>query len=153
MIKPIYLYGFMGCGKSHLARRSGLDYVDLDEFIGDIPQIFAEHGEQYFRELELSTLKEVNAPLVSLGGGALTNPETAKYAKENAVVVFIDTDFEVCYERIKGDSSQIRPLAVSKTKEELLALYNLRLPHYREIADYTIKGENEWLSIMQELKL
>jgi shikimate kinase len=151
MQKPIYLYGFMGCGKSFLARKSGLDYIDLDEQIGDISEIFTAHGEKYFRELELLTLKGLCAPLISLGGGALTNPEAAAYAKENAIVVFIDTPFEVCFERIKGDKA--RPLAANKTKEKLFELYNSRLEHYREVADYTIKGEEEWLSIMQELKL
>jgi shikimate kinase len=150
MQKPIYLYGFMGCGKSYIARKSGLDYIDLDKQLGDIPKIFAEHGEKYFRELEFNALKIANADIISLGGGALTNPESAKYAKENAVVVFIDTDFEVCYERIKNDKN--RPLAANKSKEELFALYNSRLEHYRNAADYTIKGEDEWLSITQKLR-
>jgi shikimate dehydrogenase len=148
--KPIYLYGFMGCGKSYIAEKSGLNYIDLDSQLGDIPKIFAEHGEQYFRSLEFSALKTANADIISLGGGALTNPEAAKYAKENAVVVFIDTGFEVCYERIKNDPN--RPLAASKTKEELLALYNSRLAHYREAADFTIKGDETCSSITQKLK-
>jgi shikimate kinase len=150
MQKPVYLYGFMGCGKSYLARKAGLDYIDLDKQLGNIPEIFAAHGEKYFRSLELAALKTLKAPLISLGGGALTNPEAAEYAKENAVVVFIDTPFEVCFERIKGDKA--RPLAANKTKEKLLELYNSRLPHYKEVADYIIKGEDEWLSLMQELK-
>jgi shikimate kinase len=149
-MKPIYLYGFMGCGKSYLARKSGLSFIDLDEQIGDIPKIFAEKGEAHFRSLELAALKSAKADIISLGGGALTNPEAAKHAKKNAVVVFVDTPFEVCYERIKNDKN--RPLAASKTKQELLALYNSRSEHYREVADYVAEGEEACLSIMQELR-
>jgi shikimate dehydrogenase len=148
--KPIYLYGFMGCGKSYIARKSGFDYIDLDSQLGDIPKIFAEHGEQYFRGLEFNALQRADSALIALGGGALTSPESAKYAKENAVVVFIDTPFEVCYERIKNDKN--RPLAANKSKEELFALYNSRLEHYKNAADYTIKGDETCSSITQKLR-
>ncbi|MCL2697503.1 MAG: shikimate kinase [Oscillospiraceae bacterium] len=153
MIKPIYLYGFMGCGKSYIAKKSGLDFIDLDEYIVrlkgiEIAEIFVKYSEQYFRELELAALKELNVPLVSLGGGALKTPETAKYAKENAVVIFIDTPFEVCCKRIKIDGLHRRPLAENKTKEGLFELYNSRLPHYRNVADYIVKGEEESLKLI-----
>jgi shikimate dehydrogenase len=152
--KPIYLYGFMGCGKSHygrkLAREAALRHIDLDERIGNVAEIFAKHGEAHFRALELNALRSAEADIISLGGGALKSAEAAAFARANAVVVFIDTPFETCYERIKGDKS--RPLAASKTKDELFTLYESRLLHYREVADYTIKGEDEWLSIMQELR-
>ena len=153
-MKPVYLYGFMGSGKSFIGRKAAqelnLSFIDLDECIGNIPEIFALHGEKHFRELEFNALREANADIISLGGGALTNPDAAAYAKENAVVIFIDTPFEVCYERIKGDKS--RPLAASKTKEELLALYDSRSEHYRNAADYIIKGEDECIFIMRKLK-
>ena len=153
-MKPVYLYGFMGCGKSYIGRKAAqeldLSFTDLDECIGNIPEIFALHGEKHFRGLEFTALKKAKADIISLGGGVLTNPDAAAYAKENAVVIFIDTDFEVCYERIKGDKN--RPLAASKTKEELLALYSSRIEHYRNVADYIIKGEEECISLMRKLK-
>jgi shikimate kinase len=146
MKKPIYLSGFMGSGKSYIAKNSGLNFTDLDKYIEKqqgltIPEIFAEHGEIYFRNLELAALKEIKSDLVSLGGGALTFPETADFARKNAVVIFINTPFETCYERIKNDKS--RPLAVNKTKEELHELYNSRIRHYTETADYISANENE----------
>ncbi|MDR2559900.1 MAG: shikimate kinase [Oscillospiraceae bacterium] len=162
MKKPIYLYGFMGCGKSYLGRKAanafGLSFVDLDDYIvkregAEIAEIFRKNGKMYFKSLELSALSEVRADIISLGGGALNeSPGAAAYAKKHAVVVFINTDFDACYGRIKSDGAEKRPNAAGKTKEELFALYNSRIEHYREVADYTIKGEDEWSFIMQELK-
>jgi len=153
-MKTICLYGFMGCGKSYIGRKIAqeldLSFIDLDDCIGNIPEIFAKCGEKRFRELEFNALRENRADIISLGVGALTNPDAAAFARENAVVIFIDTPFYVCYERIKNDKN--RPLAASKTKEELLALYNSRSEHYKNAADYIIKGEEECLSIMRKLK-
>jgi shikimate kinase len=158
-MKTVYLYGFMGCGKSHTGRRaartSGAFFADLDEFIKEregmeIAEIFSRHGEKYFRELEFSALSDIEADVISLGGGALTNSEAADFAKKNAVVIFIDTAFEVCYERIANDKS--RPKAAGKTKDELFELYQSRLGHYREVADFTLEGEEACLFITRELK-
>jgi len=143
--KPILLYGFMGCGKSCIGRKiaqeSGLSLVDLDESIGNIPRIFAEHGEEYFRGLEFTALKSAKADIIALGGGALTSPKAAAFARENALVIFIDTPFDTCYERVKNDKS--RPLAFSKSKAELLALYESRKEHYINTADYIVKDVYE----------
>ena len=157
-MKPICLYGFMGCGKSYAghkaASETGLSYLDLDEYIANregisIPEIFSKSGEEYFRSLELSALREVKANIISLGGGALTNHETAAYAKENVIVIFIDTPFEVCYKRIKNDLS--RPNAANKTKEELFMLYKSREEQYRNAADYTEKKLNRIINLIKEL--
>ncbi|MDR2533077.1 MAG: shikimate kinase [Oscillospiraceae bacterium] len=162
-MKPVYLYGFMGCGKSYVGRRlsreTGAFCVDLDEFIAgregmEIAEIFAKHGKEYFKNLELSALKEVKADVISLGGGSLLeNPEAAAYAKENAVVIFIDTDFDTCYERIKSNGAEKRPNAAGKTKEKLCELYKSRLGHYKKVADYTAEGEDICSFITQKLRL
>jgi shikimate kinase len=157
-MKPVYLYGFMGCGKSYIGRKSafeaGLCFVDLDMYITEregvqISAIFASGGEEHFRRVESSALSEVSADVISLGGGTLTNPDAAAYAKENAVVIFIDTPFETCYERIKNDKN--RPNAVNKSKDELLALYQAREKHYREAADYTLETPDEIINLIREL--
>jgi shikimate kinase len=157
-MKPVYLYGFMGCGKSYLGRKAarelGLSFADLDEYIieregMEISEIFAEHGEERFRAVEFAALRELGASIISLGGGALTAPEASEYAKKHAVVVFIDTGFEVCCERVRGDNS--RPNAANKTAEELRALYEARAEHYKNAADYTIREEQELISLLNEL--
>ena len=68
-MKPIFLIGYMGCGKSTLgrnvARMTGLQFVDLDNFIetrfhSSVREIFASRGEQGFRELERMMLREIS---------------------------------------------------------------------------------------------
>lgn len=139
-MKSVYLCGFMGCGKSHvgkkLAARLNMEFADLDAYIVEregrsIPQIFAEDGEPHFRELEAKYIGELNGGcVVATGGGALINENTAAFANENGVTVFLDAPFEVCYERIKGDTN--RPLVVNNTKEQLLELFNRRRVIYRK---------------------
>ena len=67
---PIFLIGYMGCGKTtlgeELARQMGLRYIDLDDYIEDrqgmkITEIFKEMGEGHFRELEGDALRDVAA--------------------------------------------------------------------------------------------
>jgi len=160
MNKTFYLYGFMGSGKSYLGRITAaelnLRFVDLDEYIVNrecvqIAEIFGKYGEQHFRKLELTALKEIDTDIISLGGGALTDTDTAAFVRgSGGVVIYIDTPFEVCYERIMNDTS--RPLASGKSREELLTLYNSRAGHYKNIADYITKGEDLCSFITQELK-
>ncbi|MCL2077750.1 MAG: shikimate kinase [Oscillospiraceae bacterium] len=165
-MKPIYLCGFMGCGKSYTGRKSaretGIRHIDLDDFLVgrekmEISEIFKKYGEKHFRNLEFEALCEISSEvsefhpaIISLGGGALTNPETAAFAKKNAVVIFIDTPFDTCYERVKNDVS--RPNAAGKSKEELFALYKSREEHYKKAADY-IKtgGDKEIVSLIKQL--
>lgn len=144
----VFLCGFMGCGKSTtgkiLAKNLGLSYIDSDEFIVEqegmtIPEIFEKKGEPYFRKVEAEVIKSLcgkNA-VVSCGGGAMLNSDTAAYARENGCVVFMDVPFESCYERIKGDSN--RPIVINSTPEELKQLYFKRYPIYRQNA--TIMAE------------
>ena len=96
----VFLCGFMGCGKSTtgkiLAKNLGLSYIDSDEFIVEqegmtIPEIFEKKGEPYFRKVEAEGIKSLcgkNA-VVSCGGGAMLNSDTAAYARENGCVVFM----------------------------------------------------------------
>ena len=136
----LYLCGFMGCGKTTvgkiIAKRLGLAYFDSDEEIVSkenmtIPEIFDKMGEPYFRKSEAETIKNFigHKAVVSCGGGAMLNPDTAKAAKDaGAAVIFLDVPFETCYERIKNDSN--RPIVVNSTKEQLEELYNSRRDVY-----------------------
>lgn len=143
----IYLCGFMGCGKSTIgkiiAKKLGLAYYDSDEEIVkkeglSIPEIFEKNGEPYFRTSEAEVVKSFSdhKAVVSCGGGAMLNADTASAVAQNGgVIVFIDVPFDVCYERIKGDSN--RPIVMSSTKNELLDRYNSRYPVY--LANSSIK--------------
>lgn len=131
----IFLCGFMGCGKTTsgklAAKKLGCAFCDTDDMIVErekmsIPDIFAKKGEPYFRQVEAEVVKSVcgKAAVAACGGGAMLNPDTAKAAAEAGAVVFLDADFETCYERICGDSN--RPIAASSTKEELRERFNNR---------------------------
>lgn len=140
MSKSIYLCGFMGCGKSRLgrilAKKMKRKFVDLDRYIVNnehmtIPELFEQKGEQYFREAEAKYIKKLSGNyIIATGGGAMLNDKTAEFANEKGITVFLDADFEVCYERIKND--QNRPLVVKNTKEQLLEIYNSRKGVYDE---------------------
>lgn len=144
----VYLCGFMGCGKSHvgklLASQLGMPLVDLDKYIVNaekmsIPKIFEKFGEPHFRSLEAKYIRELSGGnVVATGGGALINDETAKFARESGISVYINTSFELCYKRIKGDKN--RPLVMNNTPEQLEELYNKRDVIYRKNSTFMVNG-------------
>ncbi|MGN1481782.1 shikimate kinase [Porcipelethomonas sp.] len=143
----IFLCGFMGCGKTTigktLAKLIGFGYCDMDELIVkkagmSIPEIFETKGEAHFRSMETELIKELGSfkGVVSCGGGAMLNDINGKYAAESGCVLFLDTPFETCYGRIAGDKN--RPVAASRTKEQLKELYDERYPKYLKNSGYRI---------------
>lgn len=158
-MRNIYLCGFMGCGKSYtgekLAAKMGCTLVDLDAYIEEkegktIPEIFARDGEPHFRELEAKYIREMpENSVVATGGGAIINPVTAETARNAGTVVFLDADFELCYNRIKGDAH--RPLVMKNTKGQLLELFDKRREIYLEHSDFAVdanKSESEILDMI-----
>lgn len=141
-MKPIVITGFMGCGKSRVARELArhLDvlFVDLDEKItqreGLSPaQLIGEDGERAFRAIESNTLREVlntnTAGVIALGGGAWIEEENrAIIEQHNCTTVWLDVPFEVCWSRIRT-SAEDRPLG--RTRSQALALYERRRPIYQ----------------------
>ena len=139
---PIVITGFMGCGKSkvarELARRLNVLFLDLDEKItqreGRSPaQLIVEDGERAFRAIESNTLREVldtkTAGVIALGGGAWIE-ETNRAAIDSCkcVTVWLDVPFEICWSRIET-SAEVRPLG--RTKSQALELYERRRPIYQ----------------------
>lgn len=146
----LYLCGFMGCGKTTVGRIAAeglnLTFCDLDEhieaYVGrSISDIVKADGIDRFRDLESELLGSVfskSRAIVALGGGAVLRRENVALIKKRGILVFIDTDFSVCRERIKDDNN--RPLAYEKTIDELEKLYNERKRIYLDNADYTVNG-------------
>lgn len=149
--KNLVLCGFMGCGKTtvgeELAWRILYDFVDLDERIAEqagqsVPDLFAARGEAGFRELEREVFAELcreGGQVIASGGGTLLDPESARVAKETGRVVFINTSFDLCYDRIKNSE---RPLVRANTREQLEALYLARLPQYQAACDFEIFNQH-----------
>jgi shikimate kinase len=145
---PIVITGFMGCGKSKVARelalRLNVVMVDLDEWItaraGRSPaQLINEDGEPAFREIESNALRDVlqagEAGVIALGGGAWIEKANRDLVDEyGCSSVWLDTPFAICWERIAA-SEEDRPLG--RTREEAEARYHRRKPVY-ELAELHI---------------
>lgn len=162
----IFLCGFMGCGKTTvgevLAQKLGLPLIDTDAYIvkqegKSIPEIFDQNGESYFRQAEAQAIRTLcqEKAVISCGGGAMLNPESAAYARENGAVVLLNESFQTCYNRIKDDTN--RPIVQRSTKEELKDLFEKRASVYRAHASHVISGGvSPWQMaerILKELQL
>ncbi len=158
--KPVYLCGFMGCGKSTvgklLAKKLGKEFIDLDEYIEEregmtIPEMFEQKGEAFFRERETAALSELppSAGVVATGGGALLSEQNGTLARSLGTVVFIDCSFSICYDRIKDDPH--RPIAASSTEQQLLERFEQRRPLYLAHSDITVDGSGAPLMIVSEI--
>ena len=100
-MKNLYLIGFMGAGKSTiakvLAKKCPAKRIEMDQLIEEqqgmaITDIFAAHGENYFRDLETELLRsfsESTGYVVSCGGGSVLRDENAALMKENGCIVFL----------------------------------------------------------------
>ncbi len=160
MNSTVYLCGFMGCGKSHIGRmlsaQMDREFIDLDKYIVtmeglSIPEIFDKFGEPHFRKLEAKYIRGLSGgKIVATGGGALINDETAKFARESGISVYINTSFEICYRRIKGDTN--RPLVMNNTPKQLEELYNKRAEIYRRNASYMVNGSTRDTIIADEIE-
>ena len=147
----IFFVGFLGAGKSTLARNlSGLFHrpcVDTDRLVEralgkSIARVFAEDGEDAFREAETKVLRGLRCRkslLVSCGGGIVERPENAHLMHEMGTVVFLDGDLADSMRQIR--SRERRPdLGGARQAERL---YRHRYPLYGAAADITIDIRNK----------
>lgn len=118
MKKHIFLIGFMGTGKSTISRalHKALNWkeVDMDDLIEQeqqmkITDIFAQYGEEYFRDLEtacLTKLAEADASIISCGGGAVLRSENVDIMKKSGTIVLLTATPETVYERVKHSTNR-----------------------------------------------
>ena len=149
--RSIVLVGMMGVGKSsvgrRLAARLSIPFVDADSEIEKaagmtIPEIFARHGEPYFRSGEarvIARLLESGPQVLATGGGAFMNPDTRALIKLKGVSVWLHADFDVLMRRTSKRRSD-RPLLQTENPDETLrALLAEREPTYA-LADLTVQS-------------
>jgi shikimate kinase len=143
----VAIVGYMGSGKTTLgrllARSLGREFVDLDRAISkragkEIPEIFAEHGEETFRDLEheaLSDVLDTETPcIVACGGGVVICPENRALLRD-VTTVFLREDTDVLYRRTRSPG---RPLRAA-SREEFEQRYAERLALYKEVADLEVE--------------
>lgn len=147
--RPIVLVGLMGAGKTSIGRRlaekMGLTFVDADHEIEaaagkTIADIFAEHGETYFRDGErkvIARLMENGEQILATGGGAYMNPETRARIREGGICVWLKADLDLLMKRVMKRND--RPLLRTADPEAVMRrLIEDRYPVYAE-ADVTVE--------------
>ncbi len=136
----IILVGMPGCGKTTiggiLAETLSRELIDTDALIVElagktIPEIFAEDGEEKFRQIEHEAIKlagKKNGVIIATGGGVVTRSENYAPLCQNGKIVFITRDISLL-------AKDGRPLSLSGNLSEM---YKNRLPLYRQFCDIEI---------------
>ena len=131
-MKKIILLGYMGCGKSTiaklLAKTTSISYLDLDEIIekqenSSVKKLFSDKGEIYFRKLEHQILSELihnhDSFILSLGGGTPCYSNNHELLKDsNVISIYLNASVTTLYERLIHSKVQ-RPLIADKNPEEM----------------------------------
>lgn len=135
------LLGFMGAGKSTIARELAPDYIDMDALIEEhlgmsIADFFAEKREVAFRQVESEVLADLlkTDRVVSTGGGVVISQRNRDLLKTNPDNIYLKADFEILYQRISDDKDNQRPLFLNHSKEELARIFQERQAWYEEVA-------------------
>ena len=154
----IFLIGYMGAGKTTLgralAKELGIQFIDLDSYIEkrlckSVSQIFAEKGEEGFRDIERRMLHEVGDfenVVISTGGGTPCFFDNIEYMNEHGTTVFLDVPVERLFIRL-SIARKKRPLIMNKNDEELRSFIieqlNKRETHYNKAKQKFIADQLE----------
>ena len=151
----IILIGFMGSGKSSVGRymeeSEGFALVDTDEYIekqqnDSINNIFANKGEEYFRNLETECIKELitlntDMTVISVGGGLPMRGENQKLLKELGKIVYLRATVDTLVSRLMDDTT--RPLLKGgDLRQKITELFEKREATYEGITDIVIDTDN-----------
>ncbi len=158
----IFLAGFMGSGKSTVGRaladRLGWEFIDLDDEIErragqTIPEIFAQHGEDGFREREHAALREqadlsrAGSPRVlALGGGTYANARNQDLLRSAGATLWLDADASTLWERVRHEAH--RPLA--RDHRAFLQLHATRQVAYAK-ADSRVDASADPAAVLQQI--
>lgn len=151
--RSIVLIGMPGCGKSALGRRLAprleLPFVDVDEEIEraagkTIKEIFADHGEAYFRDGErrvIARLLASGGQVLATGGGALLNEETRANIRRSSIPVWVKADLALLVRRVTKRNT--RPLFEGRDAETVVRdLMEARYPIYAAVADIVVESRD-----------
>jgi shikimate dehydrogenase len=153
----VVLIGMPSCGKTtigkQLSAKLSKAFVDTDELIVEedgrqIPEIFSEDGEAFFRKLEASACIEASkqsSKVIATGGGVVLNEANINALKANGRVYFIDRPLnELC-------ATSDRPL--SSSAEALEKRYNERYPLYKSLADVVVDGSGTVEEVIKRIEV
>ena len=150
----IYLIGFMGTGKSTIAReltvQTDMKQIEMDQLLEEqqgmkISEMFARYGEEHFRDLETEFLKQLSGAenvVVSCGGGSVLREENAALMKACGKIVLLTAKPETIYERVKDCAD--RPILNGNMNVEYIrGLMEKRRARYEAVADVTIATDGK----------
>ncbi|MFW5829763.1 MAG: shikimate kinase [Planctomycetota bacterium] len=151
----VVLVGYRACGKSHLARYLGqawqLPHWDADAILEQetgkaIPSIFADDGEQAFRDLEADILRRLLArpgPFILATGGGVVEREANRRALMTCrhLVVYQQAPIALILERLERDAGDRPALSSAGLLTEVPTILARRDPWYRQVADLTLTAD------------
>lgn len=159
--KNIFLIGFMGSGKSTIARllakKTEKELIEMDETIENeegcsINEIFEAHGEEYFRDLESKLVERIakkGGTVVSCGGGAVLREENILNMRMNGTIIYLSATPETIYKRVCHSTN--RPLLNGNMNVEYISqLMEKRLPIYEKARDIVVDVNNKEKSAIVE---
>lgn len=140
MMKPVFLLGYMGCGKTTLgevlARQMGVPYIDLDDYIEQrqgmtVTGFFATLGEDRFRQLETAALREVSVMsdvIIGCGGGTPCHGDNMALMNQSGITVWLTTSPERITARLLlPEQKSKRPKVAHLPDEAVLPLVEREL--------------------------
>lgn len=144
-MQNIVLIGMPGCGKTTIgkiiAEKSGRRFVDSDDMIvqlagKSIPEIFAEDGEEVFRDYETQVLAELGKQsrlVIATGGGCVTKERNYDLLHQNGQIYWVIRDLSAL-------STEGRPLSQQNSLREM---YRIREPMYFKFTDWLIHNNTD----------
>jgi shikimate kinase len=150
--RPLFLIGYRGTGKSAVARllanRLGWTWLDADAVLEEregrsIRKIFAEQGEEHFRDLEAAILAELcqaKNHVIATGGGVVLRAQNRRLLKESGLVAWLTADVATLWQRLQADptTQDRRPNLATGGIAEIETLLRAREPYYSECAQFTV---------------
>jgi shikimate kinase len=158
----IVLIGYRGTGKSTvgklLARRLGHELVSTDAEIvkrakQSIPEIVAQHGWEYFRDVESDVcrdLAERDQLVIDTGGGAILRPQNVEVLKRNGKLIWLTATVETITARIGGDTQRPSLTGTKSFVDEIRDVLRDRAPKYQAAADHVVQTDGRSIQHLVE---
>ena len=161
----IVLVGYRGAGKSTvgrlLAARLGRELVSTDAEIvrraqRTIPEIVAQEGWEYFRDLESDICRKLASRdqlVIDTGGGAILRAQNVEALKKNSTVVWLTASVETIAKRIGGDNQRPSLTGTKSFVDEIQDVLRERAPKYQAMADHSIATDDRSINQLVETLL
>lgn len=161
----IVLIGYRGTGKSAVGRllavRLGRELVSTDAEIvkraqRTIPEIVAQQGWDYFRDLESDICREfagLDQLVIDTGGGAILRAQNVEKLKKNGTVFWLTASAETITKRIGSDNERPSLTGTKSFVDEVQDVLRERVPKYQTAADHIIATDNQSINQLVETLL